>query len=138
MKVDEQLSELVEAWGGRRSSVGSEPMYIIPAKILERVLALAVGPRLYDEQAYLKEHVDIAEALSRKELISGLQHYLRTGLIENRNVKARDFSEIDYLKSYPDIKQAIDAGFIGSAYDHWVHGGWLEGRLPTSAKTPSE
>jgi hypothetical protein len=105
-------------------------MYLLPEKVLERLLMLAFGPQEFREANYLRTHEDIAAAVKRAEMISGLRHYLQVGMIEDREIPARDFSEEDYLSMYPDIREAVTKGVLGSGYAHWVEHGWLEGRLP--------
>lgn len=130
MNIRDHLDALIERWGGRRSSIGNEPMYIVPAAAIERLLTVAYGPLIYDEHSYLAKHPDVAESKGRGHICSGLQHFLFVGMMEFREVAQRDFSKADYLAMYPDIKAAIASGAVGTAYDHWVGGGWIEGRLP--------
>jgi lysophospholipase L1-like esterase len=81
----------------------------------------------FDEDYYLTENPDIAIAMDLGIVASGLVHFLRTGIEENRRPSAF-FSENLYLKVNPDVALAVQQGILKSGLQHFFLNGLNEGR----------
>lgn len=86
---------------------------------------------LFDESFYLAHNPDVAAAVSRKELASGLVHFQHYGAREGRD-PSRWFSNSTYLNRYPEVAQAIAQGTVTSGLQHFLDHGQFEGRSPIS------
>ena len=85
----------------------------------------------FDEQIYLSQNHDVSDAIHKRILESGLQHWIMKGYKEYLSgVRKPGFFEYDslfqehlYLASNPDVSQAIKNRQFISGYHHWVlHG----------------
>ncbi len=79
----------------------------------------------FDEQFYLANNPDVAEAVRRRVFPSGLVHYQQFGKNEGR---APRFDEQYYLSRNPDVARAVRRGEYRSGRDHWNQFGINEGR----------
>ena len=86
----------------------------------------------FDEAAYLRANLDVAAAVKRGDIESGLSHFLSTGWKEGRSGVAPRVDEAWYLRKYPDVANAVRAGRVKSASSHFVDGGYREGRASNS------
>jgi hypothetical protein len=80
---------------------------------------------LFDEQFYLINNPDVAEAVQRRTFPSGAAHYQEFGKNEGR---APRFDEQYYLSRNPDVARAVRRGEFKSGRDHWDKFGRFEGR----------
>ncbi len=86
--------------------------------------------RYFDEVFYLQRYPDVAEAVASGSFASGLEHFLRSGLIEGRDPNTL-FDSAFYLQQNPDV--AI-AGM--HPWEHFVDYGIAEGRAPSALFDP--
>jgi hypothetical protein len=84
-----------------------------------------------DEEWYLKEYPDVAEAISDAQFKSAKHHFVENGYFEGRRPHAFEVDEEWYLVTYPDVADGVEAGHITSAHDHFLSNGYAEGRLPS-------
>ena len=122
-----KLSDVVNAW----NLDGLEPKQevVLSIDVLERLFELAFGLKDFDEITYLKDNPDVAESVRRGDFLSGKQHYMRRGIVEDRPVIFRTFNEAAYLLRNTDVKREVDLGKFESGRVHWEEHGWLEGRV---------
>lgn len=84
-----------------------------------------------DEEWYLTEYPDIAEAVAQQEVKSARNHFIDSGYFEGRLPGPLVVDEAWYLKEYPDVAEGIERGDIQSAQQHFLEHGYEEGRSPT-------
>jgi hypothetical protein len=81
----------------------------------------------YDENYYLANNPDVADAVAAGVFSNGQEHYLLQGQSERRNPSAL-FNESLYLSLNPDVAGAVAAGAIKSGFEHFNRFGFSEGR----------
>ena len=86
---------------------------------------------LVDEQWYLSQYPDVANAIGEGLFASAEHHYIVQGIREGRLPSKPVVDEAWYLRAYPDVTAAIREGHVKSAYDHFVRYGSREGRKPS-------
>ncbi len=70
---------------------------------------------------------DVAAAVANHQVISGLDHYLRSGRAEGRSFST-SFNEASYLAHNPDVEAAVAAGEYSSGFEQYVLAGQFENR----------
>jgi hypothetical protein len=105
----------------------------MPLEAFGKIFELALRQVGFDETGYLKRNPDVAAAVSKGEIKSGVAHFARNGFFENRPMTPPAVDAAFYLKQYPDVDRSIALGQIKSAADHWAQNGFEEGRVPSSA-----
>ncbi|MDJ1179637.1 transporter substrate-binding domain-containing protein [Roseofilum sp. BLCC_M91] len=88
----------------------------------------------FDENAYLEQNPDVAEAVARGSLASGYDHWVRFGLAEGRMPQI-PFNESFYLDFNPDVAEAVADGDFASGLQHYLNFGAAEGRAPVGSAT---
>jgi len=83
-----------------------------------------------NEEWYLDEHQDIAQAVREGSIKSAKQHFTDDGYFEGRLPFPMPVDEQWYLEHYPDVAESIRNGLVESAQQHFVQDGYREGRLP--------
>lgn len=87
---------------------------------------------LFDESFYLAQYPDVANAVRAKQIPSGLQHFLNSGIREGRTLISRFYAQPDreanYRQTYPDVDRAIRSGVLASGLQHYIQSGGGEGR----------
>lgn len=87
---------------------------------------------LFDESFYLAAYPDVAAAVRNRQQVSGLQHFLNSGMREGRTAISRFYSQPDrelaYRQAYPDVDAAIRSGGLASGLQHYFQSGESEGR----------
>lgn len=83
---------------------------------------------IFNEAFYLSKNPDIADAVRKGIIPSGLQHFQQYGLIEGRSVVSPFYDEAAYLGVYPDIADAARKGAFRSGLQHFINSGFDEGR----------
>jgi len=83
----------------------------------------------FNEQEYLLDFPDVADAVTSGMLTSGFSHYLQYGLCENRWADRAYFVEHQYLLENPDVADAVPSYFC-SGWEHFNLYGADEGRNP--------
>ena len=93
-------------------------------------------PQTFDEDFYLANNPDVANAVSAGLFDSGEQHWLLFGQAEGRPGNSSSsnglpgFNPLYYLESNPDVADAANQGLIVSALAHYMAHGKGEGRDP--------
>lgn len=94
------------------------------------VLRLMISGIQVNEEWYLTEYPDIAQAIRDGKVASARQHFIDDGFFEGRRPFPMDVDERWYLQQYPDVAESVRTGVVGSAQQHFVEDGYREGRLP--------
>lgn len=97
---------------------------------LIRIIRLLISGIHVDEEWYLQEYGDIAQAIREGKLTSAKQHFIDDGYFEGRRPFAMPVNEHWYLEQYPDVADSVRKGVVGSAEQHFAEDGYREGRLP--------
>lgn len=99
----------------------------------ERLLELIrhlLSQVVVDEQWYLAQYPDVAEAIDRGKKTSATQHFIDNGYFENCLPFFIPVNELWYLTNYPDVAASVRQGTEPSAQAHFMRSGYREGRLP--------
>lgn len=83
-----------------------------------------------DEDWYLKEYEDIAQAIRNGVVESARQHFVEDGYFEGRRPFPMAVDERWYLEQYPDVAESVRKGVVSSGEQHFIEDGYREGRLP--------
>ena len=83
-----------------------------------------------DEDWYLSEYADIAEAVKAGRLASAKQHFVDDGYFEGRLPFPIEVDERWYLEQNPDVAENVRKGLLSSGQQHFAEDGYREGRLP--------
>jgi hypothetical protein len=84
----------------------------------------------FDEAWYLSKYPDVKDAVKRRVVPSGREHYVLSGYYEHRFPCAILVNEKWYLEAYPDVSEAMKAGVYKSGQAHFELAGFREGRMP--------
>ena len=99
----------------------------------ERLLELIrhlLSQVVVDEQWYLAQYPDVAEAIAKGTKTSATQHFIDNGYFENRLLFLIPVNETWYFTNYPDVAASVRKGTESSAQAHFMRSGYREGRLP--------
>jgi hypothetical protein len=110
--------------------VADDRMVSIPFGILRMLLRGALVSVPFHEERYLHLNPDVATAVFRGEIRSGLEHFVTNGYFEGRQGGGEDFAETWYLEANTDVALAVGAGTFASAYEHYIEAGMFELRGP--------
>jgi len=83
-----------------------------------------------DEEWYLRQYPDVAEAIADGKIKSAKQHFVDNGYFEGRLPFAITVDENWYQKQYPDVAKSIQSGGETSGQTHFARDGYKEGRVP--------
>ncbi|AFZ45543.1 outer membrane adhesin like protein [Halothece sp. PCC 7418] len=94
---------------------------------------LATVTELFDEEFYLNNNPDVAEAVDTGLFETGVEHFLEFGIEEERapSLILSLFTEDSYLENNPDVEDAVIAGDFVNGLDHFLIFGMNEGRNGT-------
>jgi subtilisin family serine protease len=84
---------------------------------------------LFDENYYLQQNPDVANAVSLGGFATGLDHFLSNGQFEGRQPSGF-YSESYYLQQNQDVANAVSLGGFASGLEHFLNNGQFEGRDP--------
>lgn len=85
-----------------------------------------------NEEWYLRQYPDVANAIKEGGAKSAKQHYVDNGYFENRMPFPITVDEAWYVREYPDVASSIRDG-ADTAQDHFVRQGYKEGRMPSAS-----
>lgn len=85
-----------------------------------------------DENWYLVQNPDIAQAVEAGTIKSARQHFIEHGYFEGRPPFHIVVDEQWYLLQYPDVAESVRRGTVESAQRHFEVDGYREGRLPSA------
>jgi subtilisin family serine protease len=84
---------------------------------------------LFDENYYLQQNPDVANAVSLGGFATGFDHFLSNGQFEGRQPSGF-YSESYYLQQNQDVANAVSLGGFASGLEHFLNNGQFEGRDP--------
>ncbi|MGB3188154.1 MAG: transporter substrate-binding domain-containing protein [Limnoraphis sp.] len=88
----------------------------------------------FDENTYLQQHSDVAEAVAEGRLGSGFEHWVKFGFNEGR-IPQIAFKENFYLDFNPDVTEAVNNGDFASGFEHYALFGASENRASVGSET---
>ena len=83
-----------------------------------------------DEEWYLAQYPDVAEAIREGGIRSAREHFLNDGYFEGRAPFQIKVDETWYLEQNPGVAEFIARGDLQSAQQHFDEHGYREGRKP--------
>jgi hypothetical protein len=95
-----------------------------------KLIRMMIAGTPVDEEWYLKEYEDIAEAVRNGTIESAGQHFVDDGYFEGRRPFPMVVDERWYLEQYPDVAESVRKGVVTSGEQHFIEDGYREGRLP--------
>jgi hypothetical protein len=95
-----------------------------------KVMRLMISGIEVNEEWYLKEHQDIAQAVASGTVASAKQHFLDDGYFEGRRPFPMPVDERWYLEHNADVAESVRKGVVSGGEQHFVEDGYREGRLP--------
>ena len=101
----------------------------MPTELFRFLLRCALEGCDFDEAQYQRCNPDVADAVERRELASGREHFLGKGYFEDR-VGAVPVHEAWYLSHSPDVAEAKRVGLVKSGEAHYRAIGAWEWREP--------
>ncbi|WP_296712615.1 hypothetical protein [Rhodoblastus sp.] len=96
-------------------------------RLLLQYIALSCD---YNEDYYLQNNDDIAEAYEAGQGTDLRKHYREHGFFEGRKAAKVDFDEDWYLKTYADVAASVAEGDFSSGLAHFLARGEIEMRSP--------
>jgi hypothetical protein len=108
----------------------------ISKKSLRLLLQYVALSSDYDEEVYLRENNDVAEAYDAGQVTDLRQHYREHGFFEGRKAANVDVDEDWYLETYPDVADSVAEGAISSGLAHFLERGEIEMRSPNEDANP--
>ena len=112
------------------SSVRGELRVSVSYDDFIRILRLMISGIEVNEEWYLNEHQDIAQAVREGSIQSAKEHFTSDGYFEGRLPFPMPVDEQWYLEQYPDVAESVRNGVVESAQQHFAEDGYREGRLP--------
>ena len=112
--------------------------YVEVAEVtLRRILRSSLATVEVDENWYVNNYGDVAEAITDGIFKSARDHFLSAGYFEDRLPRKTQVDTAWYIKTYPDVAEAIKRGEVENAQLHFELNGFREGRLPFEGWTLS-
>lgn len=99
----------------------------INKSVMRELLKIGLAGR-FDEEWYLDRYNDVAEAVRKGAMSSGLDHYTTSGIYEGRVPYPFHIDEEDYLARHRDVARSLSEGLYGTATEHFYAVGLIEGR----------
>ncbi len=95
-----------------------------------RILRSMISGVEVNEEWYLREYEDIAQAVRDGTIESAKRHFVDDGYFEGRRPFPMPVDERWYLGENPDVAESVRKGVIDSGEQHFTEDGYREGRLP--------
>jgi hypothetical protein len=102
----------------------------ISKKSLRLLLQYVALSSDYDEDFYLKENNDVAEAYEAGQVTDLRKHFRERGFFEGRKAANVDLDEEWYLETYTDVADSVTEGSFSSGLAHFLERGEIEMRSP--------
>jgi hypothetical protein len=100
---------------------------------LMTMIKLLLSAAVVDENWYLANYPDVAEAISKGTVASARRHFIDDGYFEGRLPFGIAVDETWYRSKYPDVAESIMRGTDVSGQAHFFRSGYKEGRMPSPA-----
>src|SRR5438552_3476325 len=121
---------LMAALNASRADLNGNGRVEVPARLLKLLLQIALATTEFDEQGYVNQNPDVANAITHGEIESAHMHYIGYGYFEGRQGGGPVVDSTWYLGKYPDVAAAVRDGLVRSAEAHFDAIGGGEGRSP--------
>jgi hypothetical protein len=127
---------LLQALRINRERLNGRSKIAIDAKVLRRLIELAVERLPFSPEFYAATYPDIAAALAAGQIPDLHKHFVETGYFEGRVGAPPSVDETYYRDLYRDVSQAVERGDVESAQAHYMRSGAAEGRVPSADLQP--
>jgi hypothetical protein len=97
---------------------------------LVKMIMLLLAAVEVNEEWYLAQYPDVAEAIAKGVTPSARRHFIDNGYFEGRLPFPIVVDEKWYQQEYPDVGESVRKGGEASAQAHFSRDGYKEGRLP--------
>jgi hypothetical protein len=125
------FKSILRALGTDEATLNASDSVTIPLELFKLLLTAIALSEDVDEERYLAEYPDVAQAAGTEVGPKALLHFARSGYFEGRRTFAENFDHDYYLKVNPDVARAIERGHVTSAEDHYFAWGRYELRAPS-------
>jgi ABC-type amino acid transport substrate-binding protein len=88
----------------------------------------------FDENTYLQQNPDVADAVTKGLLKNGFEHWVNFGFNEGRTPQI-PFNEPFYLDFNPDVTESVNNGNFSSGFEHYALFGASENRAAVGSET---
>jgi general L-amino acid transport system substrate-binding protein len=88
----------------------------------------------FDENTYLQQNPDVADAVTKGLLKNGFEHWVKFGFSEGRMPQI-PFNEPFYLDFNPDVTESVNNGNFSSGFEHYALFGASENRAAVGSAT---
>jgi hypothetical protein len=95
-----------------------------------KIMRLMISGIEVNQEWYLEEHQDIAQAVTSGTVASAKQHFMDDGYFEGRRPFPMPVDERWYLEHNADVAESVRKGVVSGGEQHFVEDGYREGRLP--------
>jgi hypothetical protein len=112
------------------STVGGELRVNLAYDDFVKILRMMISGIEVQDEWYLKENADIAQAIANGAVGSAKQHFLDDGYFEGRRPFPMPVDERYYLEHNADVAESVRKGVVSDGEQHFVEDGYREGRLP--------
>jgi hypothetical protein len=127
---------LLQALRINRERLNGRSKIAIDAKLLRRLIELAVARLPFSPEFYARTYPDIAAANTAGQIPDLHKHFIETGYFEGRVGAPPPVDEGFYREVYRDVSHAVDRGDVESAQTHYMRSGAAEGRVPSAQLQP--
>jgi hypothetical protein len=121
---------LLHAMRINRERLNGRSKIAVDAKLLRRLVELAVSQLPFSSEFYERTYHDIAEARAAGKIADLHKHFIETGFFEGRLGAEPSMDEAYYRGAYRDVALAVQRGDVASGLEHYLRSGAAEGRIP--------
>jgi hypothetical protein len=136
MEYFPHIEMLLHALRINRERLNGRSKVAIDAKLLRRLIELAVAQLPFSAEFYAQTYPDIAEARAAGKIPDLHKHFIETGFFEGRQGVAPAIDEAYYRGAYRDVALAVQRGDVASGLEHYLRSGAAEGRVPSAPLKP--
>lgn len=127
------FQSILRALGTDEATLNAAGSVTIPLDLFKLLLSAIALSEDLDEQKYLTEYPDVAQAAKAGTGLPPLLHYARNGYFEGRRTFTESVDADYYNKAHPDVARAIERGEITSVEEHYFGWGRFELRAPSES-----
>lgn len=112
------------------SSSNGSVVASVEYEALRNLISLLLQSITFDEEWYLRQYPDVAQAIAEKLVPSARAHFVNDGYFEGRLPFELEVDGDWYAETYDDVSKALAEKEIASPDEHFKKFGYAEGRLP--------
>ena len=124
------IDQFLRALRVNKERLASKSKIAIDAKLLRMLLQALAEASDFNEEFYLANNPDVAEAYAQGQIEDLRSHFVELGYFEGRAGSAPPVDEAFYTSTYADVAEAVRRGDVKSGTEHYLRSGAAEGRVP--------